>query len=483
MVLCVVASIQAQDRKVLKGTLHSATRINVEEQNFLKAQLKGLSEYQPERTQGLIELPVKVHLVQDGTMATLDIKTVQAAFEQLNRYLLPIYVRVVPLGDYNYLNQPAYYDLDRETEETALCSPNDVQGVINLYLVGTIQDDGKQYCGYTYYPKDLERNIDRIILSQACLGDGVSLARQFGHYLSLFPTAGLDLADIATQEFVDGSNCATSGDEICDTPADPGLKLETIDERCGYVGREQDLSGRKRFYKPDTRNLMADNPRLHCCNHFTPEQYLRMRYTAVSLRNYLKFPKRKYSKRQLRTLAEEKGLSGEVAIYMNQQPLTATQHNGVYIAGNPPFASGSRYNIAIVNRAKCYIYVLEGDAERGMVLQYPQKGDKQFFKGEEEQAFIVPSNEERLQVDALKGETGVNHIIVLFSKKQLPIEQLMKEMNEIEEPLDALQRLYTTMGPQLIPSTYLGYSPTSIAVEGIATDQIIMPVVVEYQQQ
>lgn len=475
---------QPKARIVLKDKQHSATSINLEEQNFLKGFLKELEEYDADRIQGLIEVPVKVHIVQDGNgLGHVDIHQLQTAFEQLDRYFLPAYIRFVPLGDYNYINKAAYYDLDKKTEESLLCSSNDVPHVINLYLVGTISEGATQYCGYTYYPKDLDRNIDRIILSQDCLMDGVSLARQMGHYFSLFPTAGLGLDDIATQEFVDGSNCATAGDEICDTPADPGLKLADVDERCGYIGRQQDLSGRKRFYKPNTRNIMSDNPRLYCCNHFTPEQYKRIRYALIYLRSYLTFPKRRYSKRQLKTLAADKGLEGEVAVYMNQQPLTTTRSNGIHIANNEPFASGTQYNLAIVNNAKCYIYVLEGDAKRGIYLQYPKKGDKQFFKGEEETAFIIPANEERLEIDEQKGEKGINHIIVLFSKKQLRINQLIDEMNSIEEPLDAVQRLYSILGAKLIPNTYLNYAEEGVKVNGIATDQNIMPVVVEYRQQ
>lgn len=478
----VLGGLQAQERITMTDKKHSATTINIEQQNFLEQQLENLAAYEPDRTQGLIELPVKVHIVQNNNSSDIDIKAIQASFEQLDRYFLPIYVRFVPLGDYNYINKQELFEFDMD-QETLLCGNNDEDQVINLYLVGSITKDGEQYCGYTYYPKGLERNIDRIILDQQCLSDKVSLARQLGHYLSLFPTAGLDLADISTQEFVDGSNCATAGDKICDTPADPGLKLNTVDERCGYIGRQQDLSGRKRFYKPDTRNLMADNPRLYCCQHFTPEQYKRMRYAVSHLRTYLEFPKRRYTKRQLRTLSEEKGIGGKVAVYMNQQPLNAVHHSNIYVAQEGPFSTGTRFNLAVTNDNKCYIYVLEGDTERGLSLRFPLQGDKQYFKGGEEKTFMVPSNQTYLKVDELKGEQGINHIIVLFSKKQLRIEQLLDQMNAIEEPLDAVQRLYSVMGHKIIPSTYLTYASEDIEVEGIATDQIVLPVIVEYQQQ
>lgn len=476
--LCTLSNSWSQERRILTKKQYSGTVLNIEQENFLKEHQEHLKSFEIALSKGMTEIPVKVHIVRGSN--TVGIDEVQKAIDKLNQYFVPIYVQFVLLGDYNYIDQPAFYDFDK-SQETALCSTNDIDDVINLYLVGSIADGPLKFCGYTYYPGDLERNTDRIILDQSCLDDGVSLARQMGHYFTLFPTAGPKASE--TREFVDGSNCATEGDLICDTPADPSLTLETVDERCGYIGRKQDLSGRKRFYKPDTENVMSENPRTYCINHFTKEQYKRMRYAVVNLRKYLTFPKRKYSKRQLKTLTEEKGLMGEVAVYMGGQVLNTVRKENVYIDQGGPYTPGSSYNIAIVNDKKGYVYVLEGDAERGIYLQFPQKGERAFFKGEEQAAFTVPKGQERLHVDELKGEHGINHIVVLFSKKQLRIEQLIDQMNSIEEPLDVVQRVFSVLGSDLIPTTYLEYDKVGSRVQGIATDQQIMPIIIEYKQQ
>ncbi|MGH1334763.1 MAG: DUF4384 domain-containing protein [Aureispira sp.] len=469
----------AQERRILTKKQYSGTVINTEQENFLKNHKENLDAFKMATSKGMTEVPVKVHIVRGGDK-TVSIDQVQGAFDQLNKFFVPIYIQFVLLGDYNYISKDEFYDFDKE-QETSLCAGNDVKDVINLYLVGSISDGPLKFCGYTYYPGDLERNTDRIILDQSCLDDGVSLARQMGHYFTLFPTAGPKASE--TREFVDGSNCMTEGDLICDTPADPVLTYETVDERCGYIGRMKDQSGRKRFYKPDTRNIMSENPRTYCINHFSEEQYRRMRYAIVNLRNYLVFPKRRYSKRQLKTLAEEKGLMGEVAVYMQGKTLSTVRKENVFVDQDGPYAQGTPYNIAIVNDKKGYVYVLEGDAERGIYLQFPQKGERAFFKGEEQAAFTVPKGQERLKIDELKGPEGVNHIVVLFSKKQLRIEELIDQMNSIEEPLDVVQRVFSILGSNLIPTTYLEYDKTGSRVQGIATDQQIMPIIIEYKQQ
>ncbi|MFK7797290.1 MAG: hypothetical protein AB8E82_07525 [Aureispira sp.] len=469
----------AQERRILTKKQYSGTVLNTKQEAFLNSHKEGLKAFEMPASCGVIEIPIKVHIVR-GQTETVSIDQVQAAFDQLNQFFINIYVQFVVLGDYNYINQPDLYDFDK-SQEANLCSKNDVDKVINLYLVGSISDGPLKFCGYTYYPEDLERNTDRIVLNQSCLDDGVSLARQIGHYFTLFPTAGPKVSE--TMEFVDGTNCAEQGDLICDTPADPELTYESVDERCGYIGRKQDQSGRKRFYKPDTRNIMSENPRTYCINHFTEGQYRRMRYAVVNLRNYLTFPKRRYTKRQLKTLTEEKGLKGEVVVYMAGQTLNTIRKENVFVDQGGPYAQGTAYNIAVVNDKKGYVYVLEGDGERGIYLQFPQKGERAFFKGEESAAFTVPKAQNRLKVDELKGENGVNHIVVLFSKKQLRIEDLIDEMNNIEEPLDALQRMFAVLGTDLIPTTYLDYDKTGSRVQGIATDQQIMPLIIEYKQQ
>lgn len=479
--LFITGALVAQEKRILKDKQISGTTIDAKQLEFLMGHQEALKEFKTSNSVGMKEVPVKVHVVRSSTDKTpVSIDEIKNAFTQLNKHFIQIYVQFVPLGDYNYVRNDKLFAFNKELENT-LCGGNDVENVINLYIVGSIEEGPLQFCGYTYYPQDLEKNTDRIVLSKDCLTDKVSLARQMGHYFTLFSTTGLKSSE--TNEWVNGQNCTTEGDLICDTPADPGLTLATVDDRCGYIGKRQDQSGRKRFYKPDTKNLMSDNPRLYCCDHFTEQQYKKMAYAATNLRSYLTFPKSQYSKRQLKILAEEKGINGEVAVYVQGQEMATKKDNNVYVNKGTKYSTNTSYNIAVTNYQKGYVYVLEGDAERGIYLQYPQKGDKVFFKGDEKKEFMVPSADKRLKVDELKGETGKNHIVVLFSKKQLRIEQLIDEMNSIEEYLDVVQRIYTVIGTDLIPSRNLNYSKSGIKVQGVATDQQIMPVIIEYTQQ
>jgi len=75
-------------------------------------------------------------------------------------------------------------------------------------------------------------------------------------------------------ENVDGSNCETAGDGICDTPADPynpNVDNITWQNGCEFVFEGLDANGQ--FYQPDMGNIMSY---YGCDCGFTRGQYLRM---------------------------------------------------------------------------------------------------------------------------------------------------------------------------------------------------------------
>jgi hypothetical protein len=87
-----------------------------------------------------------------------------------------------------------------------------------------------------------------------------NMAHQMGHYFGLLNTFGE-----TTTELVDGSNCATTGDNLCDTPADPYLINETIASHitgCRFISTKKDAKGQ--YYQPHVANFMSNYVNCGC---------------------------------------------------------------------------------------------------------------------------------------------------------------------------------------------------------------------------
>lgn len=162
------------------------------------------------------------------------------------------------------------------TEEPQL-SAYDVPNVINVYLFQAVSVNGGPVCGYSSLPP----SADRIILAKGCTDDPVVFLHEMGHYLGLYHTHG---KTGVSNELVNGSNCSTAGDEICDTPADPNLASGGMMYGCSYIGNFRDANGD--LYQPDPTNIMS-YAHVQCKNRFSPQQLSRMAYTALNDRAYL----------------------------------------------------------------------------------------------------------------------------------------------------------------------------------------------------
>jgi hypothetical protein len=96
------------------------------------------------------------------------------------------------------------------------------------------------------------------------------MAHEMGHCLGLLHTHETSTGD----ELVDGSNCGSAGDELCDTPADPQLSSANVDDvTCVYFGTDTDANGD--MYNPDVTNTMSYAP-FNCRGSFTNDQENRM---------------------------------------------------------------------------------------------------------------------------------------------------------------------------------------------------------------
>lgn len=101
------------------------------------------------------------------------------------------------------------------------------------------------------------------------------LSHEMGHCLGLYHTFH-GAKSGGCNELVNGSNCDTCGDYVCDTPADPYeiYRYSTCLPGCSWVNTEvKDINNQ--LYVPDTRQIMSYTS-VGCMEHFSVGQGERM---------------------------------------------------------------------------------------------------------------------------------------------------------------------------------------------------------------
>lgn len=177
------------------------------------------------------------------------------------------------LQEINEINSFQAYFLHFDPEGEQLMIDNKREGVINVFMLGDANSDS-QTSGVTlaYYSSE----FDWIVIRKDEINEtSETLVHELGHYLSLpHPFRGWDfepydpnvhgeqVSDFSpstnypssiANEWQDGSNCETAGDEICDTP--PDYNHAAFDWLCNYMGGAKDPGGT--LIDPNEKNIMG----------------------------------------------------------------------------------------------------------------------------------------------------------------------------------------------------------------------------------
>ena len=226
-------------------------------------------------------IPIQNHVVREtDSTGGLTIVDISFVMNTLNTYYINSNIQFYECDSINYINNSNYYDFDGN-DESVFCGQNDIQNVVNIYYFNSvITSSGSGVCGYAYFPP----GPDRVIMNSSCALNGSTIVHEIGHYLSLYHTHG-PTNNGTTTELVNGSNCSSAGDELCDTPADPNLAgLVTT---CQYTGTAVDANGQS--YVPDPTNIMSYSQKV-CRTFLSAGQYNRANYSAINDRGYLSCP-------------------------------------------------------------------------------------------------------------------------------------------------------------------------------------------------
>jgi hypothetical protein len=211
---------------------------------------------------------IKPHIVRqtDGTLGLSEARYNQALADA-NLHFLGADIQFYTAGPIEYIDSNAfYYDVNTLAEIDVLRQTNLVPNTINMYFTEVLDYENGALCGISAFTFSTVQSIamrNSCTANDAGLGNHSTFSHEIGHYFDLFHTHETAFAN----ELVNGSNCATAGDLVCDTPADPTLGSSTVNSgTCTYTGSATDSNGDP--YVPDATQLMSYSLK-HCRDHFS----------------------------------------------------------------------------------------------------------------------------------------------------------------------------------------------------------------------
>ncbi len=189
----------------------------------------------------------------------------------LNAKFAPICVSF-EVCEFRYIHN-SYYDTIKNKNWDEMQILYNVKNRINVYYVTEITLPGSGgEAGFAGLGAIANLQSDGIVLKKT--SSLKTLYHEAGHYFGLqhtFETSnGLEL--------VNGSNCLTAGDKICDTPADPNGSVDP--NNCQFLSTQKDANGQ--YYNPIVGNIMSYYPD-NCACDFTHDQYIKMAKTYLAL--------------------------------------------------------------------------------------------------------------------------------------------------------------------------------------------------------
>ncbi len=209
-----------------------------------------------------------VHVIRNsqGT-GGLSQTQIDNALELMSQDFMDANICFTQIGS-DFIDNDTYYNF-QSSLFNSLISVNPHSNAIDVYLLAP---NTSSYGGRA---SGIPGNA--LVLGANYAGTSV-LSHEMGHCLGLYHThSGRGCGDFANcSEALDGSNCSTCGDMVCDTPADPCLSGQ-VTSNCIYVGG----SG----FTPLTDNIQSYSlPQ--CMSTFTEGQIARM-HTIIENANIL----------------------------------------------------------------------------------------------------------------------------------------------------------------------------------------------------
>ena len=229
-----------------------------------------LGDYSPTETRTVY---IAAHIVRSSSgQGGISINDLNTAISDLNTAYSNVMIQFIH-DQTDYIDNDNYTTLTTENFPS-LAQINVVANKLNIYFC----PQGSGINGIAYLANN------KCAVTNAAAINGSTLPHEVGHNFYLYHTHGNGI-----QEYVNGSNCTTAGDFLCDTPAEPynggnGINGYVYTNTCVYFGTFLDPNNQ--LFTPDTHNFEGYAP-ANCRDSFTEQQIQKMNQTLSTILSYL----------------------------------------------------------------------------------------------------------------------------------------------------------------------------------------------------
>lgn len=177
---------------------------------------------------------------------------IKQAVESINPFFAPICVSF-EICEFRYHDNWQHDVLEfPDAEGPQILSKYHADYRINIYFVTFFTSDIGA-CGFADLNGISNATSSGIFIRKDCISPR-TIAHEMGHFFSLQHTF-----EGSGTELVNGTNCTTAGDGLCDTPGDPYVAGEPlnnyVDSNCRFINAKTDANGE--YYNPDLGNIMS----------------------------------------------------------------------------------------------------------------------------------------------------------------------------------------------------------------------------------
>ncbi len=170
--------------------------------------------------------------------------------------------------------------------------------------------------------------------------------------------------------------------------------------------------------------------------------------------------------------------SGEIKLVLADGTFIETEldNNKGYYKTTQPYGAGTDFRIYITNNKTAYIYVFGTDLTNEYFKLFPYHDDISPVLNYKESSVALPSEKHHIQIT---GDPGKNFLVILYSKEEIPFDNLLKELKKRNGRID--DRLNEIMGDYIVDQRNIHWETESIKFSGKGNGKTLLPVFIELE--